>query len=367
MNEPGQDVPLAPTRRAHLLETIARDGEVKVVRASQTLGVTPMTIRRDLTALEQEGLVHRVRGGAVASWTAEPRTAARASDDWLAVLVPSFDYYWPEVVRGIESEAASHGYRLVVRGSPRDTPDERPAIARLIRMPQVKGLLLAPNTTSPFFQDTLVRLRTSGVPHVLVERDAVLLPQHEAIDSVTTDHALGAVMAAYHLAGLGHRRIGAAFAYHSPHTARLALGWRAACRQLGLRDDEHFETRIHDHTSPDFQATVGKLVQRTLAAGATALFAHADPEAIAIVQHLQDLGMRVPGDLSVIAYGDEIAGVFNPSITAVHPPRSAVGVSAVRLLQRRIAEPTLPVHKIVLSPRLNIRDSTGALTAAASA
>jgi DNA-binding LacI/PurR family transcriptional regulator len=58
--------------------------------------------------------------------------------------------------------------------------------------------------------------------------------------------------------------------------------------------------------------------------------------------------------------------VFNPSITAVHPPRSAVGVSAVRLLRRRISEPTLPVHKIVLSPRLNVRDSTGALKAAAS-
>ena len=67
MSQPIQaDSALAPSRRARVLEALARDGAVRVSRLTEDLGVTHVTIRRDLAQLEQEGLLLRVHGGAVA-------------------------------------------------------------------------------------------------------------------------------------------------------------------------------------------------------------------------------------------------------------------------------------------------------------
>lgn len=55
----------AEERRDSLLAQLARDGAVQLEKAAVQLGVSPMTVRRDLDALEAEGLLRRVRGGAV--------------------------------------------------------------------------------------------------------------------------------------------------------------------------------------------------------------------------------------------------------------------------------------------------------------
>lgn len=53
------------TRRKNALELIHQRGEVTVAELSAQTGVSPMTIRRDLELLEQEGAVRRVHGGAI--------------------------------------------------------------------------------------------------------------------------------------------------------------------------------------------------------------------------------------------------------------------------------------------------------------
>ncbi|NOX60739.1 MAG: DeoR/GlpR transcriptional regulator [Chloroflexi bacterium] len=56
----------ASFRRQLILDRIKEDGRVQVAELSQTLGVSRMTIHRDLSRLAEEGLVRRVRGGAEA-------------------------------------------------------------------------------------------------------------------------------------------------------------------------------------------------------------------------------------------------------------------------------------------------------------
>lgn len=56
-----------PQRRAEIVRLLAREGAVRVSDLASRYGVSEPTIRRDLEWLEQEGLAHRVRGGAVAA------------------------------------------------------------------------------------------------------------------------------------------------------------------------------------------------------------------------------------------------------------------------------------------------------------
>ncbi|MEV8532486.1 DeoR/GlpR family DNA-binding transcription regulator [Streptomyces sp. NPDC051211] len=73
---------LAQQRRAFILETVRRDGAVRVADLVDRLGVSDMTVRRDLDALAARGLLEKVYGGAVAAPGArgeEPGFDAKAS------------------------------------------------------------------------------------------------------------------------------------------------------------------------------------------------------------------------------------------------------------------------------------------------
>lgn len=352
--------PLAAGRRSHILAALARDGMVRVSELTEELGVTPVTLRRDLAQLEAEGLLERVHGGAVpvTSEAAGPVTPPSAAAPTIAVLVPSLDYYWPGVIRGMEAAAERHGMRLLLRGSSYELQDERPVLERLTRTEGVRGLLFAPNIDSPHGADVIAWLSRRELPVVLVERDAVRPDTHEPLESATTDHALGGELAARHLAELGHRRVGMVVSRLSPTSRKIAAGWERGCESLGLDGTEHFERFVPDHRSPEFPQVVNAIIDTVLASGTTALLVHSDPEAITVVEYALARGLSVPGDLSVIAYDDQVAQLFNPALTAVSPPRAAVGEAAVELLIHRLADPGRPAQRVVVSPRLNVREST---------
>ena len=363
MTDHETQAPLGAERRAYVMAALARDGVVRISQLIDELGVAPVTLRRDLAQMEQEGLLMRVHGGAVptadgVSTGAIPGGGGSIDAGSIAVLVPSLNYYWPGVVRGAEAEAKRLGMEVVLRGASYELQDERPVLERLVHTDNVRGLIVAPNTDTPHAQDVVQWLADCGTPSVLVERDAVLLPAGTPVESVTTDHALGAVLAARHLAALGHRKVGLIISRDSPTSRKITRGWQAACAELGLTPTDHFESMLPPRTSPDFSAVVDATLDTALSTGVTALVVHSDPEAMAFVDLALNRGISVPGDLSVIAYDDEVAQLFTPALTAVSPPRGDVGQAAVDLIARRLQDPNRPVHRVVLSPTLNVRGST---------
>lgn len=369
MSEQSIRRPLAAERRARILAGLERDGVVRISQLMDDLGAAPVTIRRDLAQLEDEGLAVRVHGGAVPPGSAAPPEAGEQAQgalagpesrpgDTIAVLVPSLNYYWPAVVRGIEDQARRRGFRIVLRGTSYELQDERPALQRLLDDEHARGLLVAPNTDTEHAQDVIQWLADCGAPSVLMERDAKLLLSREPAESVTSDHAHGGALAARHFAGLGHRRVGLVLSRNSPTSRKIAAGWHAACAELGLIQVDGFEPLLPDRSSAEFSAAINATLDTALDAGLTALLVHSDPEAMAVIDLALNRGVSVPGDLSVASYDDEVAQLFSPALTAVSPPRSAIGEAALDLLADRMAEPERPARRVVLSPCLNVRDST---------
>lgn len=60
----GSDM-LIDERRQHVLDLVHRNGRVLVSELSETLGISRITIRKDLDYLESRGLLHRTHGGAL--------------------------------------------------------------------------------------------------------------------------------------------------------------------------------------------------------------------------------------------------------------------------------------------------------------
>lgn len=86
---------LSPVRHARILDQLNATGAVSVASIANELGVSDMTIRRDLLELEREGRLVRVHGGAVAPEA--PPAAIMDADE------PSFD---ARLRRGLDSKGA---------------------------------------------------------------------------------------------------------------------------------------------------------------------------------------------------------------------------------------------------------------------
>jgi len=69
--------------------------------------------------------------------------------------------------------------------------------------------------------------------------------------------------------------------------------------------------------------------------------------------------VRVPHDLAIVAYDDDVARFGDPAITAVRPPKEFVGREAVNLLIARLEGGSgRPAYRVKLSPELHVRQST---------
>lgn len=364
--------PLAAERRAEVLAVVSRQGAARVTELARELGVTPVTVRRDVAELARAGLLRRVHGGVtvldreslpVRVDEPAPGTASAlmpeqpAESGRLGVLVPSLDYYWPSVVRGAEQYAGGRGRRVVLRRSSYESPDERGDVRRLVEA-GCEGLLLAPNLV-PGPGDLMREwLAAAPVPVVLMERSFETGAEHRPAESVITDHAGGAAMGVHHLASLGHTRIGVALSDGSPHWDEIRRGWHRAMGALGLSAEESVEARVPNYRAAPFIAEVDSVLDSVLRSRTTGLLLHSDREAIGFAQRAEERGVRIPGDLSLVSYDDELAPLATPALTAVRPPRGDVGRTATALLLRRLAEPDAPTHRVLVTPTLHVRAST---------
>jgi len=144
------------------------------------------------------------------------------------------------------------------------------------------------------------------------------------VESVVSDHALGAALAVRHLVSLGHRKLGLVTSRQSPTSPHVRRGWLEAVAECGFAPETTVDTSVPSPRAPEWEAVLDETLDQCLRNGTTALLVHADAEAMAIVQRCEARGLSVPGGLSVVAYDDEVAGLFSPALTAappVHRPR----------------------------------------------
>jgi DNA-binding LacI/PurR family transcriptional regulator len=78
-----------------------------------------------------------------------------------------------------------------------------------------------------------------------------------------------------------------------------------------------------------------------------------------VQQFCAEAGVRIPDDLAIVAYDDEVAGLAQPAMTAVRPPKHQVGRLAVEMMVARLVEGRRrPTQRILVMPELVIRGSS---------
>jgi LacI family transcriptional regulator len=93
----------------------------------------------------------------------------------------------------------------------------------------------------------------------------------------------------------------------------------------------------------------------------TAVFCFNDISAIGAIRALKDVGLSVPGDVSVVGFDDiQSAAYSTPSLTTVRQPLTEMGKRGAQVLLERIANREKEfAAEIVVEPELVVRESTG--------
>jgi DNA-binding LacI/PurR family transcriptional regulator len=356
---------LASERQEIILAAVRAQGTVRMTELVDRLGVTPVTVRRDVTALADRGLVVRVHGGirlphrgATEGSASMPRSVfGRLCGGEIGMVVPSVEYYWPTVIRGAQSAVAAAGGRLLLRASAYDPAEDRRQVTKLLDR-GMQCLLVAPSIEGRAGIDLLRWLGSLNVAVILVER----VPPPElpmlALDATYTAHGLGAGMAVRHLVTLGHRHIGLVTSRSSPTSRALRRGWADTMSALKL--PEALLKEVPAYGLPGWARAYDEVLRQCREQDVHALVVHADREAIGFLERAQELGMDVPGELAVVSYDDEVAAAADPPLTAVCPQKYRLGALAAELALSRLGDGAeRPVHRVELWPTLFVRESCG--------
>jgi DNA-binding LacI/PurR family transcriptional regulator len=191
----------------------------------------------------------------------------------------------------------------------------------------------------------------------------IAIPGHRRIEGVTNivmDHRRGAWLALNHLRELGHNEI--ALMRGSDVSPDSEDRWNATCevaRELGIPVRPELTVQLQgDDSTPQLGYPFAKqLLARKRPF--TALFAYNDISAIGSIRAFEDLGLRVPEDVSVVGFDDiQIALHNNPSLTTVRQPLQKMGEIAARTLLNRIEGKGDWVPEIAIEPEFVVRNST---------
>lgn len=339
------------------MKTFAKSREAStIVEVAKNTGVSISTVSRALSKpdLVAPATLARVLK-AVAELNYQPNQLARGlrqkRSGVIGLAAPDISSpFQSKIAKGLQEVAATHGYQLFLCSTDEDSLKEE-LLLRSLKAYQLQGLVIIPTART---QQNLRHL--DGLPIVEVDRTT----NQQTISAVLIDNERGAKEAVKHLVSLGHTRIATVTGRLSTTTGRERLrGYQQALEEAGLPTEPAWIVEGDHFEGTGYQAAT-KLLSLPDDLSFTALFAANGDVTAGVLQAVQERGLNIPYDLSLIGFDDSRwARLVTPPLTVIEQPAFEMGYLAGEQLFRLLdgTEPKPLEHR--LQPRLILRKSTG--------
>ena len=302
-------------------DRVGEESRAAVLEAAEELGYRPNAVARSLVQ-QRTGVL-----GVVVSDLHNP--------------------FFADVADGIEAAASDRGFRAMLSSGFLDPSRERSAISTLLEL-RVDGLIIL----GSMMKVASIERIASTLPVTLVGRHT----RSKRLDTVGVDDFAGAKAAVSHLADLGHSRIAHIHAGSAAGAPRRRRGYEAQMRELGL-------DRFIQIVSGDFTEQGGAKGMTELLHGVsppTAVFAPNDFAALGAMEVIDDTGLEIPDDISLIGFDNlTLAGLHRIALTSVGQPRMDLGKEAVHLVLERLDGDRQSARHVTVPPTLVVRSTTG--------
>jgi LacI family transcriptional regulator len=281
----------------------------------------------------------------------------------IGIVVSSIDnQFFSQVINGMESEAYSQGYNVIITQSHESWDLEVQNVNHLTHR-AIDGLLISLSTETNDVEH-LKKLQSQGLPIVFFDRVSHEIDTHKVI----VDNMKGAYEATMHLINSGYKHIAhiTSSAITSVSSERLS-GYKKALEESGMEIDERYIK---------FCAHGGQAMSEIQQALQALLDLEVKPDAIltawdrittSTLSLLHKSNIKIPEEIALLGFTNTLlADVLNPSLTAVQQPAFEIGRKATEMLLSIInsKRPVTEFETVVLPTELFIRNSTARQLAA---
>ena len=255
--------------------------------------------------------------------------------------------FFAEVMAGVEQYCQKNQYNLIIATTGGDAKRLQQNLQTLIHK-QVDGVLLMCGD-SRFQADMELEV---SLPLVVMDWWFTELNA----DKILENSERGGYLATKSMVDVGHQKIGIITGNLRKSVAKNRLqGYKKALSEANIVLNPDWIVESHF----DFEGgIVGAQKLLALSDRPTAIFCCSDTIAIGAYQAIQNQGLRIPQDISIMGYDDiELARYLFPSLSTISQPKAELGKLAVETLLQRIQEPNENYRTLVLEPACILRES----------
>ncbi|MBO9637092.1 MAG: LacI family DNA-binding transcriptional regulator [Siphonobacter aquaeclarae] len=333
-----------------------RRRQTTIVDIARHLGVSPSTVSKALSGRQDISPRTREEIRRVATELQyQPNLLAQGLTSsktfTIGVIIPNIERpFFASVVSGIQQVVSPAGYRVMICQSNESHATEVANVQALVAS-RVEGMLICHSIETETF-DHIARPFANGFPIVHFDR----VCEEIGTAKVIQDDFGGAFAMVEHLLQQGYRRIAILAGPEKLLISRRRLaGYQAALEKYGLPLEE--ELIYHGDFRPE---TARRALEQWENQRPDAVFCIHYGNAIDLLQALRERGIRVPEEMALAGFGDELlTALIEPGLTTIQPYPFQIGQKAARLLLEQIHHPESFVPEThVLKGELIVRGSS---------
>lgn len=327
------------------IKDVAKMAEVSISTVSRVINdskpVSPEARRKVVKAIEVLGY--------------EPNEIARSlvtrKSNLIGVIVDDIgSFYVSEIVRGIEEIGWMYGYDIII-GSSYGKVENEMKFLQLFKTKQVEGIVIVSEIMSDSIIEYINKLKI----------EVVYLNRYYNVPDLPTvylDNQLAVKKMMDYLIDLGHEDI----LYVSQEKdldeiieSEKISKYEETMKSIGKKPIVH---KINTHRIEGTYAIGEELLKTIKDNNISAVFCCQDELAIGLMNYLNDVGIKVPDEISVAGYGDiNVASIYRPSLTTIKEPYYDIGAVSLRKILKSIKEKDSINDDIKLPVRLLKRQS----------
>ena len=336
---------------------------ITIVDVAEALGVAPSTVSnalhdKDIVAPRTKARILAMAKAMNYQASAAARALVTRHSASVGVILPDFaNPVFNEIISGLNSVLVPAGYATLVASTSNDGQTCKAAIHAFVKR-DVDAIVVVSQSLDV---EETAQLAGSRLPVILVHRTPTDWQTTHApsstFDYVGMDNAGGVRALVRHLAELGHRRVGFITGPRQSSAAcERTTGFRDGVAAFGLDD----ATELIAEGSYDFIAGMrGARELLSLPQRPTAVIAANDLMAFGTMDIAQQMGLTLPGDLSIVGVDDVFFSAFPMiSLTTARQPALEIGQSVGDRLLERFSEEILSPIAVTLPVEIIVRHST---------
>jgi DNA-binding LacI/PurR family transcriptional regulator len=331
--------------------------QISIIDIAKELGISKSTVSRALSghpSVKEKTRIAVLELAAKLDYQRNTLALSFANRKTLSIgiLVPEImSSFFPSVILGAEEVLYPEQYKCIISHSNENYEREVENV-KLLLSQQVDGIIASHTKETRNF-DHFKLIQRRGIPLVMFNRvnDALDIPK------VVVDDYEAAFNAVEHLIKSGRKRIA--------HLAGPDTLVNSKQRLQGYLDAlQNHKIIVDNDLIISYDLSIEKVkiyVQHflKLKSPPDALFCMNDPTAIAAMQVIKQNKLRIPGDIAVLGFSNDLSsGIVDPALTTVAQPTFEIGREAARLMLKELRNETTGANKtVVVKTHLIIRDS----------